>query len=161
MHHTNLALKYTAALCLLILIASSVKAQNLASAKILTSSGSVQITRPTGGVMNRVKLRGGDELFAGDVIKTGMDGRLVIGLKDGSQAIIISGTIVEIKDANNSPRTIFNVLRGKTRIKIEKLGGKPNPYRITTPTTVIAVRGRFLSSKARLASRCWLCRTSK
>jgi hypothetical protein len=141
MHHTNLALKYTAALCLLILIASSVKAQNLASAKILTSSGSVQITRPTGGVMNRVKLRGGDELFAGDVIKTGMDGRLVIGLKDGSQAIIISGTIVEIKDANNSPRTIFNVLRGKTRIKIEKLGGKPNPYRITTPTTVIAVRG--------------------
>ena len=65
----------------------------------------------------------------------------MLGLADGSQAIISENTTVEIKDAKNSPRTIFNILRGKTRIKIEKLGGKPNPYRVTTPTTVIAVRG--------------------
>jgi len=123
--------------------AFGVKSQNLASAKILSTSGSVQVTRPAtnGTDMNRVKFRTGDELFAGDVIKTGVDGRIVIGLKDNSQAIVSQNTTVEIKDANNSPRTIFNVLRGKTRIKIEKLGGKPNPYRITTPTTVIAVRG--------------------
>jgi hypothetical protein len=33
------------------------------------------------------------------------------------------------------------VLRGKTRVRIEKVGGRPNPYRVNTPTTVIAVRG--------------------
>ena len=44
-------------------------------------------------------------------------------------------------DLSKSPRTIFNVLRGKTRVKIEKVGGRPNPYRVNTPTAVIAVRG--------------------
>jgi hypothetical protein len=33
------------------------------------------------------------------------------------------------------------VIRGKTRVHIEKLGGQPNPYRVNTPTAVIAVRG--------------------
>ncbi|CAN5599569.1 hypothetical protein BH20ACI4_BH20ACI4_11920 [soil metagenome] len=137
----KLCLKAFAFIFIVALSVIGVKSQNLASAKILSSSGSVQITRQTAVGANRVKLRAGDELFAGDVIKTGAGGRVVIGLKDGSQAIISENTTVEIKDTNNSPRTIFNVLRGKTRIKIEKLGGKPNPYRITTPTTVIAVRG--------------------
>ncbi len=137
----GLMVKYFAFAFIFLLTVSVVKSQNLASAKILSSSGSVQITRQSAGGANRVKLRAGDELFAGDVIKTGAFGRIIIGLIDGSQAIIGENTTVEIKDANNSPRTIFNVLRGKTRIKIEKLGGKPNPYRITTPTTVIAVRG--------------------
>ncbi len=118
--------------------AIGIEAQSLASAKVLSSTGAVQIVRQTA---KGVKLRAGDELFSRDVIKTGPGGRVVIGLRDGSQAVISENTTVEIKDTNNSPRTIFNILRGKTRIKIEKLGGKPNPYRITTPTTVIAVRG--------------------
>src|SRR5207248_5912290 len=77
----------------------------------------------------------------GDVIKTLRGGRLVLGLTDGSQAIISEQTTVEITDLSKSPRTIFNLLRGKTRIKIEKVGGRPNPYRVNTPTAVIAVRG--------------------
>lgn len=112
-------------------------------ARILAAQGSVQITRPVAGEnsMQPVKLTDGNDLFNGDVIKTNAGGRLVLGLRDNSQAIIGENTTVEIKDTNSAPRTIFNVLRGRTRIKIEKLGGKPNPYRITTPTTVIAVRG--------------------
>ncbi len=116
-------------------------AQAAPSARIISSVGSVQLTRPDSGQMKRIPIRTGEFVFNGDLIKTGMNARLVIELKDRSQAIISPNTTVEIKDANNSPRTIFNLLRGKTRIKIEKLGGKPNPYRITTPTTVIAVRG--------------------
>ena len=137
----NWILKVFTLFFIAVLSATVIKSQNPASVKILSSSGSVQITRQTAGGANSIKLRAGDELFPGDVIKTGAGGRVVIGLRDGSQAIISENTTVEIKDANNSPRTIFNVLRGKTRIKIERLGGKPNPYRITTPTTVIAVRG--------------------
>jgi hypothetical protein len=82
-----------------------------------------------------------DELFAGDVIKTLKGGRLALGLADGSQAIIGEKTIIEIMDLSKSPRTIFNVLRGRTRVRVEKVGGRPNPYRVNTPTTVIAVRG--------------------
>src|ERR1043166_1237011 len=54
---------------------------------------------------------------------------------------VLPQTTVLIKDLSQSPRTLFNVIRGKTRIHIEKLGGQPNPYRVNTPTAVIAVRG--------------------
>ncbi len=128
---------------LVFMTASFANSQGLAGAKILSSEGNVEIKRlaPDGKTLKRIKFRAGDQLFVGDLIKTHSPARLVIGLADGSQAVLSANTTVEIKDAKNSPRTIFNVLRGKTRIKIEKMGGKPNPYRITTPTTVIAVRG--------------------
>jgi ferric-dicitrate binding protein FerR (iron transport regulator) len=130
-------------LCMAALASVTAHAQNLASAKILISSGSVSISRAAvaGKATSNVKFRRGDGVFPGDIIKTNAGGRIVLGLADGSQAIIGENTIVEIKDLSHSPRTIFNILRGKTRIKIEKMGGKPNPYRVTTPTAVIAVRG--------------------
>ncbi|MEO7659232.1 MAG: FecR family protein, partial [Pyrinomonadaceae bacterium] len=130
------SLKQIGAIFILVFLASYAEGQNFSSATVLSGSGSVQISRPAGTGSNRLDVRVGLLIFEGDLVKTGSNGKLVIGLKDGSQAIISRDTTVEIKDANNSPRTIFNVLRGKTRIKIEKLGGKPNPYRITTPTTV-------------------------
>jgi len=119
------------------------RSQNLGSARILSSSGPVEIQRrPQGQAeLSKITYRVNDELLAGDVIKTYTGGRLVLGLTDGSQAIIGEKTVVEVADLSKSPRTIFNVLRGKTRVKIEKIGGRPNPYRVNTPTTVIAVRG--------------------
>lgn len=129
---------------IIILFASiSADAQALVSARILSSSGPVEIDRRSQGQAGLVKIEYSvnDELIAGDVIKTRKGGRLVLGLTDGSQAIISENTSVEITDLSQSPRTIFNMLRGKTRIKIEKAGGRPNPYRVNTPTAVIAVRG--------------------
>lgn len=119
------------------------RSQTLASARILSSDGPVEIQRPSQskGLLTKITYRVNDELFAGDVIRTFKGGRLVLGLVDGSQAIIGEATTVEIMDTSKSPRTIFNVLRGRTRVKIEKVGGRPNPYRVNTPTTVIAVRG--------------------
>lgn len=125
------------------LVSISVRPQTLVSARILSSEGAVEITRRAQGQSQLVKIdyRVNDELVAGDVIKTAKSARLVLGLTDGSQAIIGEKTTVEITDLSQSPRTIFNVLRGKTRIKIERVGGRPNPYRVNTPTAVIAVRG--------------------
>jgi hypothetical protein len=121
----------------------SASAQELVSARILSSEGAVEIHRMAQGQaqLTRIDYHVNDELLAGDVIKTRAGGRLVVGIPDGSQAIIGENTIVEIKDFSHSPRTIFNVLRGRTRVRIEKSGGRPNPYRVNTPTAVIAVRG--------------------
>lgn len=118
-------------------------AQSLVSARVLSSEGSVEIQRRTQGSagLTKVAFRVNDELESGDVIKTFKSGRLVLGLSDGSQAIIGEQTTVEITDLSRSPRTLFNVLRGKTRVHIEKMGGRPNPYKVNTPTAVIAVRG--------------------
>lgn len=117
--------------------------QELVSARILSSEGAVEIRRSLQGQARlvRIDFHKNDELLAGDVITTRRGARLVLGLTDGSQAIIGGDTSVEIKDLSQSPRTIFKLLRGKTRIKIEKTGGQPNPYRVDTPTAVIAVRG--------------------
>jgi hypothetical protein len=91
--------------------------------------------------VQKVAFKVADELFAGDTIMTGKDGRLVLGLSDGSQAVIAPKTTVILKDLSQTPRTLFQMIKGKTRIHIEKLGGQPNPYRVNTPTAVIAVRG--------------------
>ncbi|MGH9969060.1 MAG: FecR family protein [Pyrinomonadaceae bacterium] len=132
--------------CLMVLLTISTYqtyAQNLVSAKVLSADGPVEIRRdPQGGAkLKKVNFKPYDQLKAGDRIITGWQGRLVLGLSDGSQAIVGENTVVDVKDLGSSPRELFNVLRGKTRVHIERLGGRPNPYRINTPTAVIAVRG--------------------
>ncbi len=119
------------------------RAQEMVSAKVLSIQGQVEIQRQpsTQAQLQKIAFKVEDQLKAGDTIVTGKDGRLVLGLSDGSQAVIAAKTIVVIKDLSQSPRTLFNVVRGKTRVHIEKLGGQPNPYRVNTPTAVIAVRG--------------------
>lgn len=133
------------AVCVSVLIANAgyIRAQDLVFAKVLSIEGQVEIRRQPGGQtqMQNIAFKVDDELKAGDIIITGKSGRLALGLSDGSQAVIAPKTTVVIKDLSQSPRTLFNVIRGKTRVRIEKLGGKPNPYRVNTPTAVIAVRG--------------------
>jgi hypothetical protein len=118
-------------------------AQDLVSARVLAIEGQVEIRRQPSdqALARKIAFKIDDELRAGDTIITGRRGRLALGLSDGSQAVIAPDTTVVIKDLGQSPRALFNVIRGKTRIHIEKLGGQPNPYRVNTPTAVIAVRG--------------------
>jgi hypothetical protein len=117
--------------------------QQLVSARILSFTGPVEILRgpASGTVLAKIDFKPSDQLKAGDRIVTGTRGRLVLALTDGSQAVLGERTVVEVRDLGSSPREFFHVLRGKTRVYIEKLGGRPNPYRINTPTAVIAVRG--------------------
>lgn len=118
-------------------------AQHLVAAEILSVDGPVEIRRgpPGAATLKKINFKPYDQLKAGDRIVTGWRGRLVLGLTDGSQAVVGEETVVEVRDLGSSPRELFHVLRGKTRVYIEKLGGRPNPYRINTPTAVIAVRG--------------------
>lgn len=118
-------------------------AQALVSARVLSSEGPVEIRRRANGQaeMQKIAFKANEEVRGGDTIVTGRGGRLVLGLSDGSQAVIAPQTTVVVQDLGASPRTLFNLLRGKTRVRIEKMGGQPNPYRVNTPTAVIAVRG--------------------
>lgn len=136
--------KFLCQLCAVVLMLSgTVSAQQLVSARITAIEGQVEIQRNPANQPIPVKIafKVDDRLSAGDKIITGKNGRLVLGLSDGSQAVIAAKTMVVIQDLSQSPRTLFEVIKGKTRIQIEKLGGQPNPYRVNTPTAVIAVRG--------------------
>lgn len=134
---------FLAVIMFLTSLSVGVAAQEAFTAKVLTIEGQVEIRRQPAGqaLVQPIAFKVEDLLRVGDTIVTGKNGRLVLGLSDGSQAVIAPKTTVQIDDLGQSPRNLFNVIKGKTRIQIEKLGGRPNPYRVNTPTAVIAVRG--------------------
>jgi hypothetical protein len=91
--------------------------------------------------------KSGDVLLPGEVIDTRGGGRLTIELTDGSLILVRPGSTILLKDFRtaSSIRELFEILLGRVRVKINHLGGKPNPYRINSPTASIAVRGTEFS----------------
>lgn len=81
-------------------------------------------------------------LEAGDRIVTRSEGQVTLQLQDGSYIVVSENTTLEIERYWGSEiRNLMRVFMGKVRFHIQKLGGRPNPYRIHTPTALIAVRG--------------------
>ena len=85
----------------------------------------------------------GDTLIPGDEIDTRRGGRVVIELSDGSMVTVQPGSRVLFRDyrAATSWRDLLQILSGRIRVKIHHYGGRPNPYRVNSPTASILVRG--------------------
>ena len=83
------------------------------------------------------------KLVPGDVIQTNKNSRVVISLNDGSQVVVYPNSMVQLKnyDGASSARELLEILLGRVRVKIQHVGGKPNPYRLNSPAASIAVRG--------------------
>ena len=92
-------------------------------------------------------LTAGYVLNPGDRIDTRGGGRVVIDLSDGSMVVVSPESIVTLKDyrAAASLRELFGITLGMVRVKINHFAGKPNPYRMNSPTASIAVRGTEFS----------------
>ena len=88
-------------------------------------------------------LRRGDVLTPGDEIDTRGGGRVVVQMSDGSLVTVQPNSHIIFKDfqAATSLRDLFQVLLGRVRVKIAHYGGRPNPYRVNSPTASILVRG--------------------
>src|SRR5215471_10337276 len=121
---------------------------------LLPLSGFAQGTVTVAGVLGPVELKaaGGVRFVSlqpssqivhvGDQIRTGPGGTVTLTLPDMSYMVITENSNVTIQDFwTSNYRNIVDVLMGKVRFYIQKLGGKPNPYRVQTPTALIAVRG--------------------
>ena len=83
----------------------------------------------------------------GDEIDTRAGGRVAIELGDGSLVIVQPGSLVVVRDYRDasSLRELLQITVGRVRVRINHLGGRPNPYRINSPTASIAVRGTEFS----------------
>jgi hypothetical protein len=78
----------------------------------------------------------------GDQVRTGPGGTLILEVPDGSYMVISENTTLTIEDSwSGNFKNLVNVMMGKVRFYIQRLGGRPNPYRVMTPTALIAVRG--------------------
>jgi hypothetical protein len=86
-------------------------------------------------------------LNPGDAVDTRGGGRVVIELNDGSMVVVQPESLVVLKDfrAAGSLRELFEITLGRVRVKINHFGGRPNPYRMNSPTASIAVRGTEFS----------------
>jgi len=89
----------------------------------------------------------GDLVSPGDEIDTTSGGRVTLELSDGSMLIVQPGSHVVLQDYRDasSLRELLHIAVGHVRIRINHFGGRPNPYRINSPTASIAVRGTEFS----------------
>jgi len=78
----------------------------------------------------------------GDEVKTGPGAQLILEVPDGSYMVVSENSKLIVEDFwSGDLRSLVNLMVGKVRFYVQRLGGRPNPYRVTTPTALIAVRG--------------------
>ena len=113
-------------------------------ARIASITGNVYLSN---GLQIPGPAKRGDVLTPGEEIDTRGGGRATIELTDGSLVVVRPGSRIALKDFRtaHSLRELFDILVGQVRVKINHFGGKPNPYRVNSPTASIAVRGTEFS----------------
>jgi hypothetical protein len=89
-----------------------------------------------------VPLVTGQVIQAGDEVRTGYGASAILMAPDSSYMVVSENSRLTIDDFwSGNFKSIMNLMLGQVRFYIQKLGGRPNPYSIRTPTALIAVRG--------------------
>ena len=118
-------------------------------ARIASVTGPALVTSGNSG--GAFSVTAGFLLNPGDRVDTRNGGRVVIELSDGSMVVVEPQSTIVFKDFRQaqSLRELFEITLGKVRVKINHFGGRPNPYRMNSPTASIAVRGTEFSIEVR------------
>jgi len=107
------------------------------AAKVITLNGQVSVLRDDSPWVLSV----GDAVQPRQIIITGPDGFAVFQVSDGSTFEVFPNARVVFRENAGSWRDLLDVLLGRVKVHIQKLGGQPNYNRVRTPTAVISVRG--------------------
>jgi len=105
------------------------------SMKVTFFVGSSTLTRQG----KTVKVKMGNNVSNGDVIRTSKNGIVDLSYDDGSKITITSNTVVQIGSKNIKDSGDVSVISGKITGKFVKL--KKGEHRLASPTTVCGVRG--------------------
>jgi len=125
-------------LTLLLLLPSGLWAQ--AALKVSSVSGTVE-WRALSSKSFR-SLTTSQPVQVGDEVRTGPDAQLILEVPDGSYMVVSENSKLIVEDFwSGNLRSLMNLMVGKVRFYVQRFGGRPNPYRVTTPTALIAVRG--------------------
>ncbi len=108
------------------------------AAKVITLNGQVSVLRDDSPWVLNV----GDSVQPRQIIVTGPDGFAVFQVSDGSTFEVFPNARIVFRENAGSWRDLLDVLLGRVKVHIQKLGGgQPNYNRVRTPTAVISVRG--------------------
>ena len=117
-------------------------------ASLFAQSG-LQVTSTTGQVQWRaasartfVPAAKNQVIQPGDELRTGSGAQLILAAPDGSYMVVSENSQLIVDDYwSGSFKSIMNLMLGQVRFYIQRMGGRPNPYSVRTPTALIAVRG--------------------
>jgi hypothetical protein len=107
------------------------------AAKVVTLNGQVSVLRDD----TPWALKVGDAVQPRQIIITGPDAYAVFQVSDGSTFEVFPNARVVFRENPGSWRDLLDVLLGRVKVHIQKLGGQPNYNKVRTPTAVISVRG--------------------
>jgi ferric-dicitrate binding protein FerR (iron transport regulator) len=107
------------------------------AAKVVSLTGQVSMLRDS----QPWALNVNDVVPTGRVIISGPDGFALLQVADGSTFEVFPNSRVLFRSNPGNWKDLLDVMIGRVKVHIQKLGGQPNPNRITTPTAVISVRG--------------------
>jgi hypothetical protein len=124
-------------MCIVLLAPSAVFAQGL----LRVSSVQPQVEWRAASNRTFVPLTN-QAVQVGDEIRTGPGGSVILTLPDHSYMVVSENSQLVIEDFwSGNIRSMVNLMLGHVRFYIQRLGGRPNPYAVRTPTALIAVRG--------------------
>ncbi|HKQ78387.1 MAG TPA: FecR family protein [Blastocatellia bacterium] len=135
-------LRLTLIISLLLLVTLDAQAQNdVVQARVRSVTGVARIY--INSQSTAFSLKRDFRLDLGNIIETDLNGRVVISLTDGSQITVLPNSKVVLKDFHvaHLARELLDIQLGRVLVKIRSYAGKPNPYRVNSPTASIAVRG--------------------
>lgn len=121
----------------LVLCLCQARAQPGPAAKVLTLSGQVSLLRDG----SPWALNAGDLVMPRQIIITGPDGMATFQVSDGSTFHVFPDSRVMFRASPSNWSDLLDLLIGRIKVEIQKLGNQPNPNTVRTPTAVISVRG--------------------
>ena len=98
--------------------------------------------------------RPGDAVYENDVLRTGVDGRLGVTLKDDTRISLGPGSEIALSEFTFAPEEgrlgfVMKMLRGVAELITGRIAAlRPDSVRIETPVAVIGVRGTHLAIRA-------------
>jgi ferric-dicitrate binding protein FerR (iron transport regulator) len=108
------------------------------SARVMRAVGRVSVMRD----QQAWALGAGDPVKLKETIVTGPDGYATFEiLSDHSTFDVFPNSHVVFRANPGNWADVLDVILGKIKVHIEKIGGKPNPASVRTPTAIISVRG--------------------
>ena len=82
-----------------------------------------------------VPLSSAQAIQPGDEVRTGPDAQVILTVPDGSYMVVSENSKLTIDDFwTGNFKSIVNLMLGQVRFYIQRLGGRPNPYSVRTPT---------------------------
>ena len=108
------------------------------SAAVVTAlAGSVSVLRDS----TPWALAEGSPIRPGQLVITGPDGYARFQLSDGSTFEVFPNSKVVFRNNPGNWKDLLDLVLGRIKVQIQKLGGQPNYNRVHTPTAIISVRG--------------------